>query len=160
LVFQLHAQRVRERLHGMFRGRVGALQDEGAVRQDAADVDDGAAAPFQVLGGGQRAFHDAPVIDLEELTLVGDRHLLDGAVDRHRRVVDPGIETAEAVDRRFGDAPQIIGLRHVGHDRDRLAALGPDLPRELLERRFVAGDENQTGAALGGGARGGEADAA
>jgi hypothetical protein len=70
-----------ESLGRVLGGGVRALQREGALGQDAADVDQGAAAVAQVRQRHPAAVHGAPVVGLEHSTLILERHLVDAPVD-------------------------------------------------------------------------------
>jgi hypothetical protein len=62
------------------------------------------------------AVDDAPEDDVEHPAEVLDRHLGRLADDRHRGLVDPGVEAAELGDRGLGDAGDGLLAGHVGGD--------------------------------------------
>jgi hypothetical protein len=110
--------------------------------------------------------HDAPEVDVHQPPVVVERHLVEPAVDRRRGVVDPRVEPAE---RAHGGARHLVDvavLRHVARHGDHPQVVVPGgarrvehVPPGLAQRRPVARREHQAAdAALGGQARGGEAD--
>ena len=165
-LLKLHAQSVRERLDGGFRGGVRPLEDHGPVRQHRAQVDQlgrharpRLALATVLLDGLHRAADDAPIIGVEQLALVLPGHVHDGAVDRDAGVVDPGVDPAEPLHRPLAHAGDGVAIAHVGHHREGLPAPRPDLAHQFVERVLVARHDHQRSAAAGQPPCGGEADA-
>ena len=147
LAHQLHAQGVGETLHRVLRGRIDALDRQGRVGQDGADIDDGPAALAQpqVLGRHQRAVDHAPVVGFEQPPLVIQAGHADGTVDRDAGIVDPGVEAAEqahAFFRRLGQG-RMVG--HVGDGPGRAGARGLELLGKGLQVAFAARDQEDAG---------------
>ena len=155
-LLHLQAQRIGEALHRVLARRVVALQRVARVRQDAADVDEGAAAAAEVRQRGEAAVHDPPVVSLEEASRVLDGDLLDQAVHRDAGVVDPGVDPSQLGD-HVPRHPLHGGM--VGHVRDAIArasAAVADLLCRLIQVRFVARHQHHGGASRRGPSRGGE----
>jgi hypothetical protein len=148
--FEFHPERVRKTFDGVLRRAVHALHGDGAIRERRADVDDRAAAPAQVARGDLRAVNDAPEVGLEQAAVILVRHVEEVAVDGDARVVDPGVEAAEALLGRDADAVHVAHAAHVGDDVDGLAALAPDLLGQALQRLLGARGQHETRAAPSG----------
>ena len=63
---------------------------------------------------GERAMDGAPVVGLEHAPLIGERHEVEPAVDRHPGIVDPAVEAAEPLYRSLRDARHVRFVRDVG----------------------------------------------
>jgi hypothetical protein len=64
--------------------------------------------------------------------------LIDAAVDRQAGVVDPGVDAAEAFERRRGKLPNLVVDADIDLHRDGLAALLVDVADDLVERLLAA----------------------
>ena len=144
LALELHAQTVGEGLHRMLGGRVLGLQDHGALGEDAAHIDDRAAAMAQMIRRDHRAVDDAPVVHLEELPLILDRDLGDVAIEGHGGVVHPGVEAAEGVDGRAGDPFQILAPADIRGNSDRVCTAAAEFLGDAAQGLLIARDENQS----------------
>ena len=58
----------------------------------------------------------SPEVDLEQPPHVLDGHLGQLAIERHARIVDPGVDGAERLDGRRRQALDVLLVGHVGHD--------------------------------------------
>src|SRR5205814_1801276 len=120
----LHAERVGERLECMLGRAIAALQGYRAIGHGTAHVDDRAAMLAKVPHGGTRAVHLTPVVDLHLAPEIVDRHVHQPAIDRHRGVIDPRVDTFEFPDRGGSDAVDLRGIRYIG-DRVHGATAAP-----------------------------------
>src|SRR5690606_37951761 len=119
-----------------------------------------AAAAAGVGGGDEGAVDDAPEVGLEKpmVVLIGDRGA--AAAEGDAGVADPGIEDTEVGAGGIGGALEVGAAADIGDDVDRLSAGGVEFLFDGSKGFFVAGDEDEASALFGGGASGGESDAA
>ena len=160
LAHQLHSKGVGEPLHRVFRGGIDALHRDGRVRQDRADVDDRPAGRLflQVLRRHQRTVDHAPVVGLEQPSLVFQAGVLDRAEDRHARVVDPGIEAAEQPHGLVRGLAQGVDVGDIGDGPGAAAPVTLDLLAQRPEIILTARHEKDTRPRPRRAARGGQAD--
>src|SRR5439155_7130668 len=160
LLFQLHAQRVRECLDGVFRRAIVPLEGNRAVGERARDIDDGAAAVTQMLDGREHAVHLTPVVDVELPAHVFQRHLGALAIDRYRGVVDPGIDSAELRDCARRERLDLRRVGDIAHLIDGTSAVGANRLDRLPQIPLVARGEDDAHVTLCGFLRGDQPDAA
>src|SRR5207249_9432144 len=99
----------------MLRSAVRTLQRYGAVGHDRADVDNRTAAVPQVRNRCAASVNDAPEVHVEQAPLVVEWDICRLAVDGNPRVIDPGVETAELLDRAVPDFLYRGGIGHIRH---------------------------------------------
>ena len=111
---------------------------------------------------GPAAVHDAPEVDVEELALVGQRHLRQLPVDRQPGVIHPGVDRAELEQGRFAEPGHRVWVGDVGRrPRRRGRRCGADLVGHAAFRSsFVARRQDDARAAARRHPRGREPDAA
>jgi hypothetical protein len=102
----------------------------------------------------------APEVDLEQLAHVRLAHLLDPSPDANAGIVHPAIDPTKPLYRGVGDRIDLLPLRDVAMDRDRLATSLRDRLDCLVERIVAARGENNPGALAGSHLRRGKSNAA
>src|SRR6185369_1524538 len=95
-----------------------------------------------------RAMDHAPVICVEQASLVLQWLVQHWSIDRYACVVHPRVKPAEMPDRFVRDVLHVMKLTDVANDVDCFAARCIDLIRDLLQRCQVARIEHHTRAAL------------
>lgn len=68
--------------------------------------------------------HHAPVIGIEQPTMIGQAHLLGFAEDGHAGIVESGVETTIVQQGGLADFVHVGLLTDIGHHIDRFAASG------------------------------------
>src|SRR3954447_1404694 len=106
--------------------------------------------------GGTATVHDAPEVRVKEALLIFERHFGQLAVYRNAGIVHPRIEPAELADGGVGDAIEVSRFRHIRDRVGRASAACIDLIGGTLQILFVARSEDDSRAARGGDARGGQ----
>jgi hypothetical protein len=75
--------------------------------------------------------------------------VLEGSEEAHRGEMYPGVQPPELLYSAVGYGLDLLELRSIGGDGDRLAALSPDLLYEGVEPLLAAGRNDHLGAPLG-----------
>jgi hypothetical protein len=143
VVIELHAQRLGEPDDTVLRRAVCRQQRDGSFPRDGGNVDQRATRPAEIR---QRRFHavDRPQeVDLDDAPYLVDRGLLDGAVGRDGRPVDPGVDTTEMACGLVGYSLHLIRVGDISWSYESPASKGLELGRRLPQRRFVPSDEDE-----------------
>src|SRR5437762_2550128 len=91
-----------------------------------------------MLCGHARADHQTPEVGIENAPRVFERYLLDPAIDRDAGVVDPGVESAEALECGLGDLPDLLLIAHVTLNSDSLTAPFLNFLFQIVQRLIAA----------------------
>jgi hypothetical protein len=101
-----------------------------------------------VDAGDDRAVDHAPVIRVEQTSLVRERLVQHWPIDRHTGVVDPGVESSKTPDSFIGNHLNVAKLTNVTGNVDRFATFRVDLVSDLSQRFLVPGIQDNTRAPL------------
>ena len=125
----------------MLRRAVCRQQWDGSLPRYGGDVDQRAPRPAQI---GQRRLDpvDRPQeVDLDDAPYLVDRGLLDGAVGRDGRAVDPAVDATEMAGGLVRHSLHLLRVGDVGWRYQSPAPKRLDLGCRLPQRLFVPGDE-------------------
>ncbi|GAA2152719.1 hypothetical protein GCM10010403_19650 [Glycomyces rutgersensis] len=114
----LHAQRVRERLQGVLGRVVPGAERQGDHAADRGDVHD--RAPALLSHVRQDELHEpgrGDHVHLEQVAGLGQRHLLDRAVDHRARVVDQHVDAPLLFDDGGDGAVEPVAVPGVHRER-------------------------------------------
>jgi len=109
--------------------------------------------------GNQRSMHQAPVIRVEEFSLVFERDVVKLSIYRNAGVVDPRIEATERFNCDVGDVLDLLAIAYVGNGIFCLSAKIANFIRQLAERTAGSRRQHQTRPSACGHARSDEANA-
>lgn len=138
---QLQTQRIVQALHRKLAGPVNGVGGDTTQSRQAAQGDQGTPAAFDVRQRMVSHVERAKEIDTDNLfhrTQVGTLEV--GPHGKTGRT-DENIERAEAVDRRLDGPAALVGIGHVGRDRQRLAAASGGFGSNFLKHIRTAGSD-------------------
>src|SRR6476469_256054 len=162
-MLHFHTQRIGIGFDRMFAGTVHPLEWNGAIGQDAADVDERSAVLAKMPHRNARSDGDSPEVRLEQPTLIFQRYIDDTSVSRDTGAIDPCIDPSKTVDCAVRHTPNHGFIGDISRYEICFAAIrlmAVDFLSHLLKRCLIPGSQHQTGTALSGHTSRHETDAA
>src|SRR5690606_4721553 len=98
---------------------------------------------------------NSPEVGLKHLATIFERNAEHWAIKSDPRVVDPSVESPEVVDCSPSQLGHLLGIGHVGLDRQGMPSPHFDFLLQLFDRRHTASRKHETCATFGGESRGG-----
>lgn len=152
-MLNFHPQGIGEGFDRVFAGGIDAPERNSEVGKGAADIDQCSSLVPKMFHGNTGSVHHAPVIRIEEASLVCNGHFRDATVCGDAGTVDPGVDPAVPA-HGFVRHPTQCRLvcdicRHEGSD-SAVRFVPLDLLGEFAKRVFVPAGEDQAAAPTSG----------